>query len=92
MAVRKVKSDQSGVSLQIPKTSRQQNFGKVPEGNQKEQSTAVRPSRMPHFLAVFFGLSLGYICFTIGTMVPQARTHFFELLIHPAPAHFFKAG
>lgn len=42
------------------------------------------------FLTVSLALALGYLLFTLACMVPQARSHVLDLLIHPAPAHFLK--
>lgn len=39
-----------------------------------------RPLRFAIFLLLIF---IGYIGFTVASMVPQARAHFIDLLLHP---------
>lgn len=39
-----------------------------------------KPLRFVIFLLLIF---IGYIGFTVASMVPQARAHFIDLLLHP---------
>lgn len=85
-------SGQAGVQLQTPRGKTVSQTAHTSRYFRSQPTKAkVKPTRIPHFLAVIFALALAYIAFTIGTMVPQARAHFWHLLIHPSPEHFLKA-